>query len=129
MRFLKKNFPRLQEKGITVSSRTVRRWRAYHPPQSPDLNPIEHVWGWIKDKLAQLDLHGRAQLIAAIKRLWEEIPQETIDDYIRHLRHVYPLVVKLEGRRTKGCDYPANRPPVTTTRDARARASLFSAVA
>jgi len=26
----------------------------YLPPYSPDLNPIEHCWSWVKSKLYQL---------------------------------------------------------------------------
>ncbi len=40
----------------------------YLPPYSPDFNPIEHVWGWIKHRvrtLAPRDDHARKQGIYA----------------------------------------------------------------
>ncbi|MDR1891201.1 MAG: transposase [Puniceicoccales bacterium] len=29
----------------------------YLPPYSPDLNPIEHYWAWLKSKLSNLWRH------------------------------------------------------------------------
>jgi len=34
---------------------TVLKW----PPQSPDINPIEHVWDVVEWKLRALDVHLR----------------------------------------------------------------------
>jgi len=34
---------------------TVLKW----PPQSPDLNPIEHLWDVVEQELRALDVHDR----------------------------------------------------------------------
>ncbi|MDR3187119.1 MAG: transposase, partial [Holosporaceae bacterium] len=28
----------------------------YQPPYSPDLNPIEHFWSWLKEKIRSLKI-------------------------------------------------------------------------
>ena len=36
------------------ASKKIRLWDV--PPKSPDLNPIEMFWGWIRKKLRNMDL-------------------------------------------------------------------------
>jgi transposase len=53
---------------------------ALHPPNSPDLNPIEAIWNIIKNKVKQyLDtLHSINDLKAALQREWKAITQDEI---------------------------------------------------
>ncbi|CAL4236005.1 unnamed protein product, partial [Meganyctiphanes norvegica] len=44
------------------------------PPLSPDLNPIENVWSYIKKRLENCILANQAQLVAAVTRIWNEVP-------------------------------------------------------
>ena len=43
------------------------------PPYSPDLNPIENVWGLIKDKLAKHPLIDRKDMVKKIKAIWRSL--------------------------------------------------------
>ncbi|KAH7977742.1 hypothetical protein HPB49_003360 [Dermacentor silvarum] len=56
----------LQQRGVTVIM-----W----PPQSPDLNIIENVWGRMKTSLSRLGLHGKSadDLWAAVNEEWERL--------------------------------------------------------
>jgi hypothetical protein len=48
------------------------------PAQSPDLNPIEHLWGYLKRRLAEHEhpLNGIYELWERIQVEWEEIAVE-----------------------------------------------------
>jgi hypothetical protein len=55
-----------------------------HPPNSPDLNPIEAIWNIIKNRVKEyLDsINSIAELKAALQREWKAISQEQIQQRI-----------------------------------------------
>lgn len=74
-----------------------------HPPSSPDLNPIENCWAWIKQRLAELPRHPTSidALFEVCSRLWMEIPQEHIDACIVSMPRRLEEVRKAGGFVTK----------------------------
>jgi transposase len=74
----------------------VVRW----PARSPDLNPIENVWFWMKDwierhyDVERLDLPGLRQ---AVQAAWDAVPE----DFLQSLAHSMPArlqkVIEAEG--------------------------------
>jgi len=51
---------------MATSSRIILNWFPEHdneltvlkwPPQSPDLNPIEHLWDVVEQEIRALDVH------------------------------------------------------------------------
>ena len=53
------------------------RCRLLHgwPPNSPDLSPIEHIWAYMKRKLATKGpIHTRIELETALLQIWDDIP-------------------------------------------------------
>jgi transposase len=56
----------LQRNGVSV----VQGW----PGNSPDLNPIENLWGWMKAKLYKKKVQNIHQLKAALLELWDTVP-------------------------------------------------------
>lgn len=46
------------------------------PSQSPDANPIENVWAYIKHKLRGKRTHNLKQLSRAIRQIWRTLPFE-----------------------------------------------------
>lgn len=78
------------ENGITW-------WRT--PPESLDLNPIENVWGSLKQFLRTTykptDLHD---LKEGIQRFWSSLTPEVCRRYIDHMKKVVPKVIELQGQ-------------------------------
>ena len=81
-----------------------------HPPYSPDLNPIENVWGILKDRLSKrlassLGVGTSEQSIntftSAILEEWHKIPQKDIDNCILSMPRRYTRVVEAKGWYTK----------------------------
>ena len=74
---LVKNF--LMEKEVTVLD-----W----PGNSPDLNPIENIWGVLKRRLAESTITTKQELISRIINLWFRDP--TIPDIIQKVMDSMP---------------------------------------
>jgi transposase len=75
-----------------------------HPPQSPDLNPIELVWSNLKHRVEKLAPKNNKELQDFTKQAWDSIPDDTIRNYIRGLKKVM-----LEVKRADGNNIPSRR--------------------
>jgi transposase len=66
-----------------------------HPPYSPDLNPIEKVWGYLKKRVMTKAYTKIDEVIEAIKEEWNQITIEQlnnlIDAHCRRVQEVYNL--------------------------------------
>jgi len=62
---------------------TVLKW----PPQSPDLNPIEHLWDKVEWEIHALDLHptNLHQLQDAILSIWANISKECFQHLVKSM--------------------------------------------
>ena len=71
----------------------VNWWRS--PTESPDLNPIEKVWGSMKtylwDKVKPKNL---VELKTGIKVYWKSLTPETCSRYVNHSQKVMPGVIQ-----------------------------------
>ena len=55
--------------------------RVQAPPSSPDFNPIEKVWRWIKSKLKQQVIQGIAEMKQAVRELWDQLNPYDFNKY------------------------------------------------
>lgn len=80
----------LEERGIL---------RYKHPPFSPDLNPIEDAWNQMKDYIGTHFLAKMPynQLCAAVKEVWEAIPEEFLRDRVNTMRERCQAVIDANG--------------------------------
>ena len=73
------------------------------PGNSPDLNPIENVWNWMKRKLQDSKATSLPQLQQEIKELWT-LQMDNIQ-YLKNLMESMPMrleaVIQNEGNSTK----------------------------
>lgn len=56
----------------------------YLPPYSPEYNPIEQVWSYLKGKLRRLGLDSWKELKEKAYSLWEAVEQLTLTKWIQH---------------------------------------------
>ena len=77
----------------------VMKW----PAQSPDLNPIEHLWHYLKKKLLEYEVppKGIHELWERIEKEWNEIPAETCQKLIESMPRRIEAVLKAKGGYTK----------------------------
>ncbi|KAI0995295.1 hypothetical protein K3495_g12886 [Podosphaera aphanis] len=70
------------------------------PPYSPDLNPIEHVWKILKDKIEYKypDLNGGKrrssdQIRAIVKEAWDSVSTQELTDLIESMHDRFQAVI------------------------------------
>lgn len=68
------------------------------PPESPDLNPIENIWGSLKQYLRTIfKPKNLDQLKQGIQQFWVTLTPEVCTRYIMHLNKVIPKVIEQAG--------------------------------
>ena len=83
-----------------LKSKDIYWWKT--PAESPDLNPIEKVWGSMKNFLR--DVHFRkpenrnlAGLKDGIKKFWKTLTPKICRKYMKHIHKVMPIVIQNRG--------------------------------
>ena len=73
------------------------------PALSPDLNPIENLWGIVARQVygqgKQYD--SKVSLIGAIMKLWSEIDDQTVKSLIGSMKHRCIEVIAAKRGKTK----------------------------
>ena len=77
----------------------VLKW----PAQSPDLNPIEHLWNHLKRKLGEYESEpaGLDELWVRLQKEWDEIPVEVVRNLIESMPRRVAAIIKAKGGYTK----------------------------
>ena len=91
----KKTIAELQERGVRMVE-----WPAY----SPDLNPIETVWDWMKDWIEERYDEKKLnydQLRTAVKEAWEAVPGSFLNDLLEDMPNRCKAVIAAKGNITK----------------------------
>jgi transposase len=73
------------------------------PAQSPDLNPIEHLWGYLKRRLAGYEYppNGVHELWERVQVEWEKITAEECQTLIESMPRRVQAVLRAKGGYTK----------------------------
>lgn len=73
------------------------------PALSPDLNPIEHVWDYLKRQVRKREPapSNVTELKAALQEVWDVIPQELHKKLIRSMKNRLDAVIRARGGNTK----------------------------
>ena len=75
----------------------------FWPPSSPDLNPIEKVWQWMKDHITQMEPFSMKleDLKCVVQELWDEIEPTNFISTIEKMPQKCEAVIKARGMATK----------------------------
>ncbi len=76
---------------------TVLDW----PANSPDLNPIENLWGIVKRKMRDTRPNNVDELKATVKETWASIPPQQCHKLITSMPRRIEAVIKAKGAPTK----------------------------
>ncbi len=78
---------------------TLLKW----PPQSPDLNPIEHLWDVVKREIHIMDVQptNLQQLRDAIISIWTKISEEFFQHLVESMLRRIKAVLKAKGGQTR----------------------------
>ncbi len=76
---------------------TVLDW----PANSPDLNPIENLWGIVKRKMTDTRPNNADELKATVKETWAFIPPQQCHKLITSMPRRIEAVIKAKGAPTK----------------------------
>ena len=84
----------LQERGIRL---------IWWPPYSPDLNPIETVWNWMKDWIDER--YGEKKLTynllrSAVREAWDAVPDDFLNQLIDDMPKRCKAVIRADGKHT-----------------------------
>ncbi len=76
---------------------TVLDW----PANSPDLNPIENLWGIVKRKMSDTRPNNADDLKATVKETWASIPPQQCHKLITSMPRQIEAVIKAKGAPAK----------------------------
>ncbi|KAK0132051.1 Transposable element Tcb1 transposase [Merluccius polli] len=78
---------------------TVLKW----PPQSPDLNPIEHLWDVVEREIRIMDVQptNLQQLRDAIMSIWTKLSEECFQYLVESVPRRIKAVLKAKGGPTR----------------------------
>jgi len=86
----------------------TKQWLLYNvpkqlhtPPQSPDLNPIEHLWGILKDAIKKRHISNREDLKIAFQEEWESISPTITRKLVESMHRRLLAVISAKGYPTK----------------------------
>ena len=73
------------------------------PAQSPDLNPIEHLWHYLKSKVREYDepSRGEEKYWRRIEKQWNKVPKEKCQRLIASMPRRIAAMIKAKGEYTK----------------------------
>jgi transposase len=91
-------------KGVCKKPREDMKWTQYlHPPNSPDLNPIENIWAWMKHEITTKYMYvtSKAEMQRIAMEMWENFGDDKWNGIIASMPERMKAVIKAKGGHTR----------------------------
>ncbi|CAK9820113.1 Transposable element Tcb1 transposase [Anthophora quadrimaculata] len=105
---IKDNFMFQQDNDPKHKATIVREWILYNtphylvtPPQSPDINPIEHLWAEIKKNIRKSPPRNRDELKQRFIEEWEKIPSDFTEKLVKSMSKRLKAIISSKGYHTR----------------------------
>ncbi|CAK9827588.1 Transposable element Tcb1 transposase [Anthophora retusa] len=105
---LKDNFIFTHDNDPKHSAYNTRQWVLYNtpkylqtPPQSPDINPIEHLWDYLEKKLHNHNISSKESLKIALLEEWNKINPAVTSNLVNSMPRRLEAIIKSKGNPTK----------------------------
>lgn len=97
-----------QDNDPKHTAHNTKNWLLYNvpqqlhtPPQSPDLNPIEHLWSILENAIRKRQASNRAEFIEILQQEWDEISPAITKNLVDSMPRRLQAVIDSEGYPTK----------------------------
>lgn len=97
-----------QDNDPKHTSLVVREWLLYNvrkqlktPPQSPDLNAIEHLWDHLERQIRKHEVNTKAELKTIIQEEWGKISPDVTQKLVASMPSRISAVIKAKGYPTR----------------------------
>ncbi len=95
------------DNALVHTAKDVKNWIAQKKvkvlfdqlSQSPDLNPIEHLWSKLKRRRSKCSVHPKnlRELEEILQEEWRKIPYKTYNKLIESMSHRIEACIKSQG--------------------------------
>lgn len=97
-----------QDNDPKHTSGLVKEWLLYHvkkqlhsPPQSPDLNVIEHLWDELKRRIRHRHVSNKNELKTVLLEEWQHISSQTTETLVSSMPSRLQAVLEASGGPTR----------------------------
>ena len=94
----RRSYRRQTNQILSEKTKNLKLIKSVRPPSSPDLNPLDYfIWSYVENITNMTSHNTKASLIAAIRRVFAELPPALVEKACSQFRIRIEAVIEAEG--------------------------------